>query len=61
MFIGEGDGGGLSPRPSLSSDRREYRNLAAVPRLSRPSLESKVYGLTGSALCLCPLPYSSTE
>lgn len=52
MFIGEGDGGGLSPRPSLSSDRREYRDLAAVPRLSRPSLESKVYGLAGSALCL---------
>ncbi|MCJ8731765.1 hypothetical protein PDJAM_G00203210 [Pangasius djambal] len=41
VFIGEGERGGLSPRPSLSSDRREYRNLAAVPRLSRPSLESK--------------------
>ncbi|XP_047678673.1 protein scribble homolog isoform X6 [Tachysurus fulvidraco] len=41
VFIGEGEGGGLSPRPSLLSDRREYRNLAAVPRLSRPSLESK--------------------
>ncbi|XP_060730062.1 protein scribble homolog isoform X8 [Tachysurus vachellii] len=41
VFIGEGERGGLSPRPSLTSDRREYRNLAAVPRLSRPSLESK--------------------
>ncbi|KAG9355924.1 hypothetical protein JZ751_000768, partial [Albula glossodonta] len=28
-----------SPRPSLSSDRRDYLSLAAVPRLSRPSLE----------------------
>ncbi|KAM4533458.1 protein scribble homolog isoform 17-T17 [Odontesthes bonariensis] len=37
----EGAGKGLtsrvSPRPSLSSDRREYLSLAAVPRLSRPS------------------------
>ncbi|XP_060787764.1 protein scribble homolog isoform X4 [Neoarius graeffei] len=41
VFIGEGEGGGLSPHPSLSSDRREYRNLAAVPRLSRPSLQSE--------------------
>ncbi|XP_053484172.1 protein scribble homolog isoform X4 [Ictalurus furcatus] len=41
VFIGEGEGGVLSPRPSLSSDRHEYRNLAAVPRLSRPFLESK--------------------
>lgn len=55
VFLGEGEVAGLSPRPSLLSDRREYRNLAAVPRLSRPSLEFKVYGLTGSALCLCPL------
>ncbi|KAM9332169.1 LOW QUALITY PROTEIN: protein scribble homolog [Pholidichthys leucotaenia] len=37
-----GDGGlttKVSPRPSLSSDRREYMNLAAVPRFSRPSME----------------------
>lgn len=54
VFIGEGEGGVLSPRPSLSSDRHEYRNLAAVPRLSRPFLESKVYGLTGSVLRLRP-------
>lgn len=41
----EADGEGSSPlrsRPSLLSDRREYRNMAAVPRLSRPSVESKV-------------------
>ncbi|KAK3567493.1 hypothetical protein QTP86_019966, partial [Hemibagrus guttatus] len=47
VFIGEGEGEGLSPRPSLSSDRREYRNLAAVPRLSRPSLESKPHTSCG--------------
>ncbi|XP_077085283.1 protein scribble homolog isoform X9 [Siphateles boraxobius] len=44
VFIEEGDGEGsgpLSSRLSLSSDRREYRSLAAVPRLSRPSVESK--------------------
>ncbi|XP_053366666.1 protein scribble homolog isoform X5 [Clarias gariepinus] len=41
VFIDEGEGAGLSPRPSLLSDRREYRNMAAVPRLSRPSLESQ--------------------
>ncbi|XP_030635367.1 protein scribble homolog isoform X1 [Chanos chanos] len=42
----EGGGGGgaqpaahVSPRPSLSSDRREYMSLAAVPRLSRQSLD----------------------
>uniref|UniRef100_A0A4W6DWU5 Protein scribble homolog n=1 Tax=Lates calcarifer TaxID=8187 RepID=A0A4W6DWU5_LATCA len=39
----EGAGKGLtdkvSPRPSLASDRREYMNLAAVPRLSRPSVD----------------------
>ncbi|XP_056219610.1 protein scribble homolog isoform X1 [Seriola aureovittata] len=39
----EGAGKGLtskvSPRPSLASDRREYMSLAAVPRLSRPSVE----------------------
>ncbi|KAI4891366.1 hypothetical protein NFI96_022950 [Prochilodus magdalenae] len=44
VFVEEADGGGhgpLAPRPSLSSDRHEYRSLAAVPRLSRPSLELK--------------------
>ncbi|XP_051755206.1 protein scribble homolog isoform X11 [Ctenopharyngodon idella] len=44
VFMDEGDGEGNGPlgsRPSLSSDRREYRSLAAVPRLSRPSMESK--------------------
>ncbi|XP_063063097.1 protein scribble homolog isoform X17 [Engraulis encrasicolus] len=30
-----------SPRPSLSSDRRDYMSLAAVPRLSRASVEFK--------------------
>ncbi|XP_078137270.1 protein scribble homolog isoform X4 [Sander vitreus] len=33
----EGAGKGLTPRPSLSPDRREYMRLAGVPRLSRPS------------------------
>ncbi|KAF7667985.1 hypothetical protein LDENG_00037590 [Lucifuga dentata] len=41
----EGAGRGLtskvSPRPSLSSDRREYMSLAAVPRFSRPSLDTQ--------------------
>ncbi|XP_057199740.1 protein scribble homolog isoform X15 [Triplophysa rosa] len=38
----EDDGGvPLTPRPSLTSDRLEYRSLAAVPRLSRPSVEQK--------------------
>ncbi|XP_056610275.1 protein scribble homolog isoform X4 [Triplophysa dalaica] len=38
----EDDGGvPLTPRPSLTSDRHEYRSLAAVPRLSRPSVEQK--------------------
>ncbi|XP_050970757.1 LOW QUALITY PROTEIN: protein scribble homolog [Labeo rohita] len=44
VFMDEADGEGSSPlrsRPSLLSDRREYRNMAAVPRLSRPSVESK--------------------
>ncbi|XP_029935662.1 protein scribble homolog isoform X3 [Myripristis murdjan] len=36
---GKGLTGKISPRPSLSSDRREYMSLAAVPRLSRPSLD----------------------
>lgn len=54
MFIDEGEGAGLSPRPSLLSDRREYRNMAAVPRLSRPSLESQVYDLTGISALLVP-------
>ncbi|XP_062850048.1 protein scribble homolog isoform X14 [Trichomycterus rosablanca] len=47
FLVEEGEGEGLSPRPSLSSDRREYRSLAAVPRLSRPSLESKTPTLGG--------------
>lgn len=42
----EGAGTGLtskvSPRPSLSSDRREYMSLAAVPRLSRLSMDLQV-------------------
>uniref|UniRef100_A0A4W5NLR6 Protein scribble homolog n=1 Tax=Hucho hucho TaxID=62062 RepID=A0A4W5NLR6_9TELE len=45
----EGDGGlggGLaapvSPRPSLSSDHRDYMSLAAVPRLSRASMDMVV-------------------
>ncbi|XP_070709534.1 protein scribble homolog isoform X1 [Pempheris klunzingeri] len=29
----------VSPRPSLSPDRREYMSLAAVPRHSRPSMD----------------------
>uniref|UniRef100_A0A673CU97 Protein scribble homolog n=1 Tax=Sphaeramia orbicularis TaxID=375764 RepID=A0A673CU97_9TELE len=36
---GMGLTGKVSPRPSLSSDRREYMSLAAVPRVSRPSLD----------------------
>ncbi|XP_038156534.1 protein scribble homolog isoform X17 [Cyprinodon tularosa] len=42
----EGGGEGLtrkvSPQPSLSSDRREYMSLAAVPCFSRSSMEMKV-------------------
>ncbi|XP_052416232.1 protein scribble homolog isoform X17 [Carassius gibelio] len=44
VFMDEADGEGSGPlraRPSLSSDRREYRSLAAVPHMSRPSVESK--------------------
>ncbi|XP_065145421.1 protein scribble homolog isoform X4 [Paramisgurnus dabryanus] len=40
VFEDEG-GVPLTPRPSLTADRREYRSLAAVPRLSRPSVELK--------------------
>ncbi|XP_043101273.1 protein scribble homolog isoform X16 [Puntigrus tetrazona] len=50
VFMDEADGEGsgpLRPRPSLSSDRREYRSLAAVPRLSRPSVESKTPSSVG--------------
>ncbi|GAA6215147.1 protein scribble homolog isoform X21 [Lates japonicus] len=36
---GKGLTGKVSPRPSLASDRREYMNLAAVPRLSRASVD----------------------
>lgn len=43
MDEADGEGSGpLRPRPSLSSDNREYRSLAAVPHLSRPSVEWKV-------------------
>ncbi|XP_056317912.1 protein scribble homolog isoform X17 [Danio aesculapii] len=41
VFMDECDGEGSGPRPSLLSDRTEYRSLAAVPRLSRPSVEPK--------------------
>ncbi|XP_034718417.1 protein scribble homolog isoform X12 [Etheostoma cragini] len=34
---GKGLTGQVSPRPSLTPDRREYMKLAGVPRLSRPS------------------------
>uniref|UniRef100_A0A665U2V7 Protein scribble homolog n=1 Tax=Echeneis naucrates TaxID=173247 RepID=A0A665U2V7_ECHNA len=37
--VGKGLSGNVSPRPSLASDRREYISLAAVPRLSRPSVD----------------------
>ncbi|XP_014869000.1 PREDICTED: protein scribble homolog isoform X16 [Poecilia mexicana] len=49
----EGQGGGegltsrLSPRPSLSSDRRDYMSLAAVPRFSRTSVEQQSPSLGG--------------
>ncbi|XP_044194908.1 protein scribble homolog isoform X3 [Thunnus albacares] len=36
---GTGETSKVSPRPSLSPDRREYMSLAAVPRLSRASLD----------------------
>lgn len=32
----------VSPRSSLTSDRREYMSLAAVPRLSRLSADLQV-------------------
>ncbi|XP_051909747.1 protein scribble homolog isoform X4 [Hippocampus zosterae] len=34
-------GGGVSPRPTLLSDHWEYTNMAAVPRISRPSLDTQ--------------------
>lgn len=34
--------GGASARPTLLSDRQEYTNMAAVPRISRPSLDTQV-------------------
>ncbi|XP_008394837.1 protein scribble homolog isoform X19 [Poecilia reticulata] len=47
----EGGGEGLtsrvSPRPSLSSDRRDYMSLAAVPRFSRSSMEQQSPSLGG--------------
>ncbi|XP_042254976.1 protein scribble homolog isoform X2 [Thunnus maccoyii] len=36
---GTGETSKVSPRPSLSPDRREYMSLAAVPHLSRASLD----------------------
>lgn len=53
------DEGGLplAPRPSLTSDRREYRSLAAVPRLSRPSVESKVPSSSPAAPFWQRLPF----
>ncbi|XP_035980723.1 protein scribble homolog isoform X14 [Fundulus heteroclitus] len=36
---GQEGGGRVSPRASLSSDRREYMSLAAVPRFSRTSAD----------------------
>ncbi|XP_042616473.1 protein scribble homolog isoform X2 [Cyprinus carpio] len=48
VFMDEAEGSGpLGPHPSLSSDRHEYRSLAAVPRLSRPSVESKTPSSVG--------------
>ncbi|XP_058636953.1 protein scribble homolog isoform X4 [Onychostoma macrolepis] len=50
VFMDEADGEGsgpLRPRPSLSSDRCEYRSLAAVPHLSRPSVELKTPSSVG--------------
>ncbi|XP_054876860.1 protein scribble homolog isoform X20 [Poeciliopsis prolifica] len=47
----EGGGEGLtsrvSPRTSLSSDRRDYMSLAAVPRFSRTSVEQQSPSLGG--------------
>uniref|UniRef100_A0A3P9NFS8 Protein scribble homolog n=1 Tax=Poecilia reticulata TaxID=8081 RepID=A0A3P9NFS8_POERE len=37
----------VSPRPSLSSDRRDYMSLAAVPRFSRSSMEQQSPSLGG--------------
>ncbi|XP_028815772.1 protein scribble homolog isoform X5 [Denticeps clupeoides] len=49
--VGEGDRrpSSTSPRSSLSSDRREYLSLAAVPRRSRPSVELKMSSPLGRA------------
>ncbi|XP_016135498.1 protein scribble homolog [Sinocyclocheilus grahami] len=50
VFMDEADGEGsgpLRPRPPLSSDRREYRSLAAVPHLPRPSVEPKTPSSVG--------------
>ncbi|XP_047423966.1 protein scribble homolog isoform X16 [Mugil cephalus] len=44
---GEGLTGTVSPRPSLSSDRRGYLSLAAVPRHSRPSLDQQTPSPSG--------------
>ncbi|CAB1340631.1 unnamed protein product, partial [Coregonus sp. 'balchen'] len=40
--VGRGQAAPVSPRPSLSSDRRDYMSLAAVPRLSRASMDMVV-------------------
>lgn len=39
---GQGLTGQVSHWPSLTSDRRDYMSLAAVPRVSRPSTEQQV-------------------
>ncbi|KAM8882045.1 protein scribble homolog isoform 3-T3 [Synchiropus picturatus] len=41
--------GQVSPRSTLTSDRREYMSLAAVPRLSRPSLDPQSPSPTGKS------------
>lgn len=56
VFMDEGDGEGSGPRPSLLSDRCEYRSLAAVPRLSRPSVEPKVPLSPAEPLWHCGCP-----
>ncbi|XP_053715023.1 protein scribble homolog isoform X1 [Synchiropus splendidus] len=44
-----GVSGQVSPRSTLTSDRREYMSLAAVPRLSRPSLDLQSPSPTGKS------------
>lgn len=45
----------VSPRSSLTSDRREYMSLAAVPRLSRLSADLQVSTATARAAPLLHL------